>query len=141
MWCSCFFCALKKAMKTGQKSSMATTKRARKTPTKRAPKSKNPVKRSKKLVPKTRTRVKTSHAGKVARVLVPVSSTCITEPKVAFSSYSSQIVNGQGVERRVEGNNRRAVIATKSLPDGREHVEDLVIEDLSRPGLDGWPLM
>ena len=99
------------------------------------------MKRSKKLVPKTSTRAKTSHAGKVARAPVTVSPACVTEPKIAFSSYSSQIVNGQGVERRVQGNNRGAVIATKSLPDGREHVEDLVFEDLSRPGLDGWPLM
>jgi hypothetical protein len=128
-------------MKTKQKSSMASSKRAKKSPAKRAPKSKKPVKRSKKLVPKTRTSAKTSHTGRVARGPIPVSAACVTEPKIAFSSYISEIVNGQGVERRVEGNNRGAVIATKSLPDGREHVEDLVFEDLSRPGMDGWPLM
>lgn len=58
-------------------------------------------------------------------------------PHVAYTSYSSYLVNGQGLEERVEGDDRRASVVTRSLPSGDETVKDIVFQQDSRPEIDG----
>jgi hypothetical protein len=49
-------------------------------------------------------------------------------PHVAYTSYSSYLVNGQGLEKRVEGDDRRASVVTRSLPSGDETVKNIVFD-------------
>ena len=59
-------------------------------------------------------------------------------PHVAYTSYSSYLVNGQGLEERVEGDDRRASVVTRSLPSGDETVKDIVFgQEDNRPEIDG----